>query len=267
MMLREFLARSLPPRVVRQLRQLAWLRHDLWYALTNRGCGVLPPASLRFRVHGSVDIASFCAVGQQCCEDLLSLLGSLGKSLGDFRAILDFGCGCGRTMRFVQQHARPDALYGADQDAEMIRWCQRHLAPATFVAGSPEPPLPFREGMFDFVYAISVFSHLDAALGLRWLEELYRVCAPGAIAILTVHGPSLAPAMGVTGAAAEQYADAGFLFTQSGLWDGFMPDFYQTAFHRRDYVEAAWTRQFEFVAYHERAMNGHQDAVVLRKPI
>jgi hypothetical protein len=48
--------------------------------------------------------------------------------------------------------------------------------------------------------------------------------------------------------------------------DGF-PDFYQTAFHTRDYVYKTWSPYFEVVDYVERGIGNYQDAVLLRKPL
>ncbi len=34
----------------------------------------LPPESLRHRVHGAADAASFLSVGQQCSQDIIALV-------------------------------------------------------------------------------------------------------------------------------------------------------------------------------------------------
>ena len=58
----------------------------------------------------------------------------------------------------------------------------------------------------------------------------------------------------------------GFLFKvlETGRFklDG-LPDFYQCAFHSRQYVNDVWSRFFKVELYIERGMNQHQDLVML----
>jgi hypothetical protein len=44
-----------------------------------------------------------------------------------------------------------------------------------------------------------------------------------------------------------------------------LPDFYQSAFHTKDYIYQQWSAYFDIVRYEERGINNHQDAVLLRK--
>src|SRR5512141_2597032 len=61
----------------------------------------VPPASLRFRVHGDLSVQSFLQSGQQCSQDIQHALAQAGVSLGSLTRILDFGCGCGRTLGWL----------------------------------------------------------------------------------------------------------------------------------------------------------------------
>ena len=49
-----------------------------------------------------------------------------------------------------------------------------------------EPPLPYADGMFDFVYANSVFTHVPCSLMDRWAAELRRIIRPGGFLIISV---------------------------------------------------------------------------------
>ena len=68
----------------------------------------------------------------------------------------------------------------------------------------------------------------------------------------------------------DEIHERGFMFFKwsSGKLkiDGF-PDFYQTAFHTKEYVYDQWSKYFEIVDYVERGIGSYQDAVVLRKPL
>jgi ubiquinone/menaquinone biosynthesis C-methylase UbiE len=106
-------------------------------------------------------------------------------TLSSCAAILDFGCGWGRIIRFFLRDVNPARLFGADPWKECIesaketnRWCQ-------FQATNAMPPLPYAGRMFDFVYAWSVFSHFTESTHAKWLEELHRVTKPGGLLIAT----------------------------------------------------------------------------------
>ena len=96
------------------------------------------------------------------------------------RAVLDFGCGDGRTVRMLREHA-VDA-YGADVFYGGGRWDQGELAEmlsAGTVRRIEDGVLPFADGAFDVIVSDMVLEHiLDWAPALR---ELERVLAPGGV--------------------------------------------------------------------------------------
>ncbi|NJN67669.1 MAG: class I SAM-dependent methyltransferase [Chloroflexaceae bacterium] len=127
----------------------------------------LPPAHLRARIGSATSIGSFLSIGKTTCQHLEQALEPIGTSLGSFRSILDFGCGCGRTLVWLanwpdgsqHQHEIRDRrvrLVGTDVDTAAIAWCRRHLPFAEFYPNQPMPPLPFPSATFDLVYTISV---------------------------------------------------------------------------------------------------------------
>ncbi|MGE5096461.1 MAG: class I SAM-dependent methyltransferase [Betaproteobacteria bacterium] len=218
----------------------------------------LPPAHLRVRIGGWDDPDHFLGVGRKIYWDLKRVLGGIGRTRESFESILDFGCGCARTLRFFP---RRDGLHGCDIDPEAIAWCREHLGErASFQVNSPEPPLPYADGAFDFVYAISVFTHLPEDMQLRWWEELARVVRPGGIVLASAHGEQL---LDGTEEQARQLREHGFLYAVGGGTDG-LPSFYQTSFHTPDYVKANWTKHFELVHSLPRGINNHQDAYLLQ---
>ena len=74
----------------------------------------LPPPRLRHRVHGAMDAESFLQVGSACARDIAPLTKRHGPEMATFERVLDFGCGCGRTIRFFKDHPATQRLYGAD---------------------------------------------------------------------------------------------------------------------------------------------------------
>jgi SAM-dependent methyltransferase len=184
--------------------------------------------------------------------------------------VLDWGVGCGRVARhFPADHS--DALTGCDIDRDNIEWCSRHL-PGTFVASQLTPPLPFGDASFDIVYGISVFTHFREAMQLRWLEELARVTAPGALLLLTTHGQT---AIDFSRLSPAEYARVTQDVQRTGIvvsgtntqLDGHAEHEgeYVNVYHSADYVRRTWGRFFDVL----HILPGyilHHDLVVLRKP-
>ena len=225
----------------------------------------LPPARLRYRVHGAMDVRGFLQVGRQCADDIQRSLRHVSRDLSSFTEVLDFGCGCGRILRHYDLCSGPK-FYGADVDPEAIQWCRVSLPGVQFAVNSISPPLPFSDAKFDFVYGISVLTHLDEGHQLAWLRELRRVARPGAVLLLTVHG-DLATS-GLSAAEIEMAQERGFFFKtfRTGKYklDG-LPDFYQSTFHTKEYVYRVWSDYFTVTGYLPREMNGHQDVVLLER--
>lgn len=220
-----------------------------------------PPASLRYRVHGSVDLDSFLKNGKRCSQDIKHALGKADLGFDSFECVLDFGCGCGRTLRSFDG-SKP-RLHGTDIDEEAIRWCKVNLNFADFSTNESLPPLIYADETFDLIYAVSVLTHLDEERQFLWLDELKRITKPGGILLLTVHGEH---ARGVLPAeTAAEVERNGFKFVVSDSMRGFFPDWYQNAFHTREYVLDKFSEYFDIVDYLPRGMNGHQDVVILRK--
>src|SRR6476659_8417389 len=83
----------------------------------------LPPESLRQRVHGAADVESFLAVGRQCAHDIIAGLKRIGRAPNSFESVLDFGCGCGRVLRWLAPELTPASLFGTDIDRQAVGWC------------------------------------------------------------------------------------------------------------------------------------------------
>jgi SAM-dependent methyltransferase len=238
--------------VQRNKRLYRWLlfRHVDAKDRANGAAANLPPAELRYRVSSSPDAQNFITIGKTCANDIHSALLKVGHNLGEFKRILDFGCGCGRTLIYLKDLAPHAQFAGTDIDAGAIEWCKEHLRFATFTVGPASPPTGYVSDTFDFIYAISVFTHLDEDYQFSWLEELRRIAKPGGVLLLTVDSSLV--------------GEKDFVFQRS-YEDGLFPAWYQNAFHSKDYVVENFGKYFEVMGYLARGMNEHQDIVLLRK--
>ncbi|MDX2153081.1 MAG: class I SAM-dependent methyltransferase [Bryobacteraceae bacterium] len=213
---------------------------------------------LRYRVSEDLSTSRFLVVGKASARNLEILFDRSGLAIRDCRRVLDFGCGCGRTLRWLVDSCPAVEFWGSDVDAEAINWNSDHLSPARFVVNKEWPPLPFPSNHFDAVYGISVFSHLDGEHQAAWAQELARVLRPGGALVLTLHGPKLDP----TGD--EKGEGCGVSFRRTNKLKGIHPDWYQTSFNAEEFTSQLLRQVFSVVMY-ERDGFGYQDAVFCRR--
>ena len=228
-----------------------------------------------FRVTGLTDPDVFFESGQQSVRDLNRALGVIGQSLESYPTILEFGCGCGRIMLWLEQLARSSSLHGVDIDERAIRWAQANMPYATLTVNDPLPPLDYPDGFFDLVYNHSVFTHLDEEYQDKWLAELQRVTRPGGTILLTVHGEvavrqneeMTAKAGGDRTWLREELRRSGIAFVRHDSYvGGPFPDFYHSTFHAPWYVFDRWGAKLRIKAYLTGASLSFQDIVVMENP-
>jgi SAM-dependent methyltransferase len=148
----------------------------------------LPPPFLVYKVSSKFDLRRHLESGPQSIDLIEQAIAPSGLALQQFRSILDWGCGCGRVVRHLAKRfeALGTQVRGCDYNPQLIRWCQRSLPCAEFKVCGLAPPLPYPDASFDFVYAISVLTHIPTELQLPWMRELRRVLRPGGHALLVV---------------------------------------------------------------------------------
>jgi SAM-dependent methyltransferase len=147
----------------------------------------IPPSRLITLVAGTADIDWFLDSARTFNQSLRAMLSRNGIAIEEFDSILDFGCGCGRTIRTFHdlEHTR---LLGSDYNPELIQWCRVNLPFAKFSVNGLAPPLSYEDDSVDFIYSFSVFTHLPENLQYAWIAELCRVLRPGGYLMLTTHG-------------------------------------------------------------------------------
>ena len=102
--------------------------------------------------------------------------------------ILDWGCGPGRVVRHIPELLPSSGIYAADYNRKTIEWCAQNIAGVEFAKNNLEPPMPFNDSFFDFIYGLSVFTHLSLNSHYLWLKEIHRLLKPGGIFLFTTQG-------------------------------------------------------------------------------
>jgi cyclopropane fatty-acyl-phospholipid synthase-like methyltransferase len=247
-----------------------------------------PPSHLLGRVVGEEsDTESFDKGGLVDWRRIRRCLVNGGFDFEKGGALLDFGVGCGRILRYFALYGRTCRIVGADVDEEAVAWCREHLDFASFEAIPFQPPTSFRDGEFSAVYAFSVFSHLPERRHLDWLAELHRITHPGAILVLTTMGRHCArqviegkreyphPRPQILARDFQRMEQGELLFypyeslsfqhqenvEHFSEWDMAT---YGSTYMTEDYIRRAWTPWFDVVAF-ESAPDNWQDYVTLKR--
>jgi SAM-dependent methyltransferase len=224
----------------------------------------VPPEHLICRACGPTDnpTESFLTIGRKCSDDVRAALWKVGRMWGSFQQVLDFGCGCGRTLRWLAYRCPTMKLSGCDVDAKSIDWCQQHFPELEFTVNDTLPPISFPDDRFDLVLLISVLTHMNEESQTKWLGEVVRITKPGGIVLLTIHGPQLAAPLPAPLTA--QLQTTGFLFC-SGDGTVLPADQWGSSYQTVEYVAGKLSRSFEVLAHLPRGLNQHHDIVVLQK--
>jgi SAM-dependent methyltransferase len=231
----------------------------------------LPPERLRRR--WAPDADEYLEGGRRDSERMLASLRGVGVDEGSIGRVLDFGCAEGRMLRHLWGQCDRE-LWGVDINAERITWCQQHLVPPLrFATTTTAPHLPFADGYFDLVYALSVFTHITE-LADAWFLELLRVLRPGGHAYLTIHDEhSIDVLLGRAGAehVGGELTDMLLRFddetgTLARDWISFAlhADPGAQVFYRRDDLVRRWAQLAELRAVEEDAAD-YQTALLFAK--
>jgi SAM-dependent methyltransferase len=157
----------------------------------------LPSIALMATI-GSPSIENFYVVGEAW--------GLVVSSLAVPQAtILDIGCGCGRTARFLL-HRRDIRYVGFDIFRPSVLWADKYLGPLSagrfrFVhfdvrnehynhGGSLNPEqvrFPAEDAAIDLAFGASIFTHLLEPAARRYLAEAARCLKPGGLLLASIH--------------------------------------------------------------------------------
>ena len=205
----------------------------------------------------------FEATGAESAAFIRDKLSDNGVAMEQLGSLLDFGCGCARVVRHWSD--LPGAVHGSDYNPNLMRWCAENLSFAEFLANGAEPPLPYEDDTFDFLYSISIFTHLEEPLQVPWMRELARVARPGGLLLITVSGTDHARSLPGWEDQFREAFEAGRLVVRRPERTGSNAC---AVFHPPSYVRDTLTRGLEIVDHEGGvAQAGRQDALLLRKPV
>lgn len=101
--------------------------------------------------------------------------------------VLDFASGYGRVARHLCYFSKKSDVYAADIHPEAVKFMRNMLGINSFLSNET-PEMAEVGSEYDFVYVLSLFSHLPLNSFVRWLKTLYGKCSPGGYLLFTTHG-------------------------------------------------------------------------------
>ena len=247
--------------------------HGVQPALERTGLSAaMPPAGVHAMAQGPL-----AAGGSYYYADLVAdALSRGGLELEDGQTVLDFGCSSGRVVR-VLAAAHPDVeWHGCDPIPDAVDWAREHLPGISFERSPEYPPLPYDDGQFDSVFAISIWSHFAEGAALAWLKEMQRIVRPGGRLLITTHGEHTVAHTGRTGQrSAEQLEDVRNALFERGFWyaaefgevgdHGVANPDWGTAFLTPEWLLARITPDWRVALYRPGRVEDNQDLYVLER--
>ena len=165
-----------------ELRELG--RHWEKFGKTDPLWAVLSAPGKR---HGRWDKDAFFESGRVEIERILERVdkaaAAAGRQVTRGRA-LDFGCGVGRlTQALGGAFDRCDGVDIAPSMVELAREWNAHGDRCTYHVNDRDDLSLFPDGTFDFVYTAHVLQHMEPRFSRRYVDEFFRLLAPGGMAL------------------------------------------------------------------------------------
>ena len=199
-------------------------------------------------------------------------LAAAGRTFDDVDRWLDFGCGYGRVVRFLAERVPAERIHAADVVEEGVRFCASEFGVHPVLSRVDLATLQL--GRFDFVYAISLLTHLDERNSVELLRLLGESLEPGGIVLFTIHGRHSLENAGLYGAEYEErsaeiaarVAEAGTVFLPYRFLRG---THYGMAWHSVDWVETKLAElhggRLRRLLFRPRGLDDHQDVLAFQR--
>lgn len=134
-----------------------------------------------------LDYKSYYNSGASSADFLLNLFKKYGNVID--AKILDWGCGPARVVRHIPAKLHTHTgIFATDYNPETIAWNRKNIKDVDFNLNTLDAILPYEDSFFDFVYGISIFTHLSERMHFEWRNEISRIIKKEGILIVTMQG-------------------------------------------------------------------------------
>ena len=149
--------------------------------------------SLRHHRDASASVSQYFNVALQQHFAARQILDALFPADQAEIQVLDFACGFGRLIRFLNCGDRKLQIAASEIQDDALQFVVNEFGAQPLP--SSMTPESFDPGcQFDFIWVASFFSHLPADLFHRWLARLHSLLSPSGVLCFSVHDMALMPA-------------------------------------------------------------------------
>lgn len=176
---------------IKKMAKLGLNQLQRFQVAQGQGFGVIDfpvPPNSSMRKTSSRSIRHYYVSGIQTVAPIVTCALQRGMALNERIRILDFGCGVARQLLHFTRHYPKPSYYACDVDDSNIAFVQKAYPQVEAHVNPFHPPLKYPHGFFDFIYSVSIFSHLNVEDQKSWLAELARVTKPGGYCFLSTEG-------------------------------------------------------------------------------
>lgn len=190
----------------------------------------LPPAELRLHVGSRTTTSNFLLQGWQSQKKVRELFGDDPAD-----TVLDWGCGCGRTLRWLMAHPGWVEKYrGTDVDHMAIDWLKERGIDNVSLCTDTRIMLPYEDRSIGGLFSFSVLTHIKPEQFRDWFREIARILKPGALAYLTFNGDTI-----VTNTPPGHEATAAEFTANGSVWIEHAGNYKSAAYVSHDLVREA----------------------------
>jgi len=234
--------------------------------------GRIHPNDFMFDHASPEEVASYAERAGNVVANIEASLAAGDRSFDDVERWLDFGCGYGRVIRFLVERVPPERIWASDVIHEAVDFCSSEFGAHPLYS---QPDLEALElELFDFIYAISLLSHLNERNSRALLRLLGEALRPKAIAMFTTHGRRSVESPALYGVEfAERREEIARAVEARGMT--FLPyaftggDDYGMAWHAREWVEQTVAElhgdAVQLVRFVPHGLDDHQDVFAFQR--
>ena len=205
---------------------------------------LFPPQYLAYDAYSAPDWDHYYQSGKQTALDIKEMNEEYNSQSSNIK-ILEWGCGPARIIRHLPTAFGSSAnIYGTDYNQKTIQWNKDNIIDVEFFNNDLKPPLPFEDNTFDFVYAISVFTHLTEESCIEWIGEISRVLKDSGKIFFTTNCDSLCEYF--LPQEHKLYTENGFVY-RGNIKEGKKMSI---AFHSPKYVQNKLLKDFDILQHY-----------------
>lgn len=221
------------------------------------------PEDVRHYLQGAMNVVDILQGALKICD----------KSISSVSSCLEIGSGYGRIIRHISRMTPPTNIYACDVIEEGARFCAGEFGvnfiPCTSLSDASNA------GRFEFIYLISVFSHLDSTSIAELWSQIAKMLKPGGVAVFTTQGKVSAGQVEKYGAhwAAEKaviceaISNTGYYYEKYKWYKDNIGMTWVTEDFMRNLLEEAPECKdiMRFRGFDEGILDGHQDVYTYQK--